>query len=57
MELLAGFAPIAPERPRILVLGTMPSVASLDKAQYYGHPRNAFWPIQFALAQAQPTNC
>ncbi len=57
MELLAGFAPIAPERPRILVLGTMPSVASLGKAQYYGHPRNAFWPIQFALAQAQPTDC
>jgi hypoxanthine-DNA glycosylase len=27
----------------------MPSVTSLHKAQYYGHPTNAFWPIMELL--------
>ncbi|MCG6939703.1 MAG: DNA-deoxyinosine glycosylase [Thiohalocapsa sp.] len=40
-----AFPPILGEAPRLLILGSMPSEASLAARQYYGHPRNAFWPI------------
>ncbi len=42
---IQGFEPIIPNEPKILVLGTMPSVKSLEDHFYYAHPRNAFWPI------------
>jgi TDG/mug DNA glycosylase family protein len=49
MSDIAGFAPIVSGNARVLILGTMPSEASLLRQQYYGHPRNAFWPIMGAL--------
>ena len=42
-----SFDCICAEDARVLIVGTMPSVKSLERAQYYGHPRNAFWPILF----------
>lgn len=41
--LLQGFEPVADSNSRVLILGSMPSEASLAGGFYYGHPRNAFW--------------
>ncbi len=44
-----GFNLIAGKCPKVMILGTMPSVQSLESDFYYAHPRNAFWPIMSAI--------
>ena len=49
MNRVQSFEPIVGKHPRILILGSMPGIASLEAVQYYAHPRNAFWPIMGEL--------
>jgi hypoxanthine-DNA glycosylase len=46
---LQGLPPVLSRGTRLLVLGSFPGVASLQAQQYYGHPRNHFWPLLGAL--------
>ncbi|MEN2398782.1 DNA-deoxyinosine glycosylase [Flavobacterium sp. MC2016-06] len=44
-----SFPPIASDKARILILGTMPGTKSLELNQYYGHNQNNFWKFMFAI--------
>jgi TDG/mug DNA glycosylase family protein len=46
---LQGLAPLVHPDIRVLVLGSFPSVKSLQSQQYYAHPQNHFWRIMRAL--------
>jgi TDG/mug DNA glycosylase family protein len=44
-----GFAAVSDGSACVLILGSFPGQMSLETQQYYGHPRNAFWPIMSRL--------
>ena len=49
---VAGLPPIARPDARVLVLGSAPSVLSLQRGEYYGNPQNAFWRVMAELLGA-----
>ena len=48
--------PIVDESTKVLIVGSMPGVQSLEKQQYYGNPRNHCWPIISMLFQVNVPN-
>ena len=46
-----GFSPSIDENCTHLILGSMPSVASLGAQQYYAHPQNRFWPLMARILE------
>jgi TDG/mug DNA glycosylase family protein len=50
----AGFLPVTGDLPRVLILGSFPSIQSLRHCEYYGNPQNHFWKIMDALFAIDP---
>jgi len=44
-----GLSPVAGEAPTILILGSYPSLLSLQAGEYYANPRNAFWRVMATI--------
>lgn len=49
-----SFPPQVAASCRLLVLGTAPSVRSLEMQQSYAHPQNMFWPLMGEMFGAGP---
>ncbi|GGP01598.1 DNA-deoxyinosine glycosylase [Cloacibacterium rupense] len=45
MQKISSFPPIINKDSKILILGSIPGVKSLEMQQYYAHPQNKFWKI------------
>jgi hypoxanthine-DNA glycosylase len=50
MSVIKSFPPIIDARSKVLILGSMPGIRSLQARQYYAHPQNQFWKIMAVLS-------
>lgn len=48
---IAGFPPIVDMNSKVLILGSIPGIKSLEVGQYYGHSQNHFWKIILMLTK------
>lgn len=55
-ERITSFQPVIDNTTRLLILGTMPSVKSLEQSEYYGNKQNAFWKIIFSIFNKEMTS-
>lgn len=46
---IQSFKPLLSAKPKVLILGTMPSVKSIAQQEYYGNKQNVFWKLLFAV--------
>ena len=56
-DISRGLSPVTGPVPLILILGSFPSVLSLERSEYYGNPKNRFWAVMeelFAIPAALP---
>lgn len=51
---IVGLPPVINQTSRVLIVGSMPSVLSLESKEYYGNPRNHFWKIIYGLFDENP---
>ncbi|HHU28936.1 TPA: DNA-deoxyinosine glycosylase [bacterium] len=43
------YSPVIHQESKVLILGTVPSLKSIENGFYYGHPQNRFWRIMSYL--------
>lgn len=53
---IKSFKPIIDSNSKVLILGSIPGVESLNKQQYYANKRNQFWKIIFSLYELSPSD-
>jgi TDG/mug DNA glycosylase family protein len=56
-DISRGLSPVTGPVPLILILGSFPSVLSLERSEYYGNPKNRFWAVMeelFAIPATLP---